>query len=214
MEYTRVDDHPRQLNYAEEIARGSAIAIVTDPSNGSVAINENGILYNTSDDGITYTPDANFNVSDSFTCQIEDSNGNTSTATVYLTVNADNDQPTTSDDSIRIDQLKGAEPISNAGFLVILSDTSNLDEKIETIIGSSESDNFFIPNETLINTKVALGEGNDTLTGGLEGQTIRGGNGNDQLQVAGGDNNLFGDKGNDLLVGGFFGKDTLSGGSG
>ena len=131
-----------------------------------------------------------------------------------MTIHADNDQPTTSNDSIRIAQLKEAEPISNVGFLVTLSDTSNLDENIETIISLSESDNLFIPNETLINTEVALGEGNDTLTGILEGQTIRGGNGNDQVQVAGGDNNLFGGKGHDLLVGGFFGRDTLSGGSG
>ncbi|MGI9495313.1 MAG: Ig-like domain-containing protein [Mariniblastus sp.] len=62
----------------------------TSPSNGSVSAS-NGIL--------TYTPDANFNGSDSFNYTINDGNGNTDTATVSITVDAVNDNPVASDDS-------------------------------------------------------------------------------------------------------------------
>ena len=59
------------------------------PSNGSVS--DNGSL-------ITYTPDANFNGTDSFNYTINDGNGNTDTATVFVTINAVNDNPVASDD--------------------------------------------------------------------------------------------------------------------
>ena len=62
-----------------------------DPSNGTVVINVAG--------GLTYTPDANFNGSDSFTYTISDGNGGTDTATVSITVNPVNDAPVAADDT-------------------------------------------------------------------------------------------------------------------
>ena len=47
-----------------------------------------------------YTPDANFNGSDSFNYTINDGNGNTDTATVSITVDAVNDNPVASDDTL------------------------------------------------------------------------------------------------------------------
>lgn len=57
----------------------------TGPSSGSVTLNGNG--------SFIYTPDANFNGSDSFTYNASDGNGGTATGTVNLTVNPVNDAP-------------------------------------------------------------------------------------------------------------------------
>ena len=57
----------------------------TGPSSGTVTLNGDG--------SFIYTPNANFNGSDSFTYDASDDNGGTATATVNLTVNAVNDPP-------------------------------------------------------------------------------------------------------------------------
>jgi VCBS repeat-containing protein len=54
---------------------------VTDPSNGSVILNADG--------SFTYTPNANFNGSDSFTYKANDGTDDSNTATVTITVNGD-----------------------------------------------------------------------------------------------------------------------------
>ena len=56
------------------------------PANGSVIVNAGG--------SFTYTPNANFNGTDSFDVVIDDGNGGTDTETVTVTVNAENDAPT------------------------------------------------------------------------------------------------------------------------
>lgn len=65
------------------------------PSNGSVS--DNGSV-------ITYTPAANFNGTDSFNYTINDGNGNTDTATVFVTINAVNDSPVANDDQATTDE--------------------------------------------------------------------------------------------------------------
>jgi len=67
------------------------VTITTDPSDGSIQVNNNII---------TYTPDNDFNGSDSFTYTISDGNGGTDTATVNVSVNAINDAPVAQDDSV------------------------------------------------------------------------------------------------------------------
>jgi VCBS repeat-containing protein len=59
--------------------------IVTGPANGSVTLGANGAY--------TYTPDGNFNGSDSFTFRANDGNVNSNVETVSLTINAVNDAP-------------------------------------------------------------------------------------------------------------------------
>ena len=59
---------------------------VVDPSNGAVALNADGTF--------TYTPNANFFGSDSFTYQVTDGNGQTVQATVDITIGSVNDAPT------------------------------------------------------------------------------------------------------------------------
>ncbi|MDU8913718.1 Ig-like domain-containing protein, partial [Aestuariicoccus sp. MJ-SS9] len=69
---------------------------VTDPANGSVAINGDGT--------VTYTPDPNYFGTDSFTYTIEDEAGATSSATVSLTVTPVNDPPVAIDDAVTTDE--------------------------------------------------------------------------------------------------------------
>ncbi len=61
----------------------------TDPTNGTVVLNDNGTPNDPSDDDITYTPDDGYIGADTFTYTICDTNGNCSTATVTI-VTTDN----------------------------------------------------------------------------------------------------------------------------
>ena len=72
------------------------ITAASDPVGGSVVINDNPPG---TDDTITYTPDANFFGTDTFTYTITDDGGNTATATVTVTVTPVNDPPVAGDDS-------------------------------------------------------------------------------------------------------------------
>jgi large repetitive protein len=66
---------------------GDPLTVISASSpNGTVIIGSNGILI--------YTPDANFNGTDTITYVISDGQGGTSTATVTVTVGAANDAPT------------------------------------------------------------------------------------------------------------------------
>jgi uncharacterized protein len=62
------------------------VTAVTQGANGAVAITNNGA-------DVSYTPNINFNGSDSFTYTISDGNGGEDTATVTVTINAVNDAP-------------------------------------------------------------------------------------------------------------------------
>ena len=66
------------------------------PEHGTVVNDGNGVF--------TYTPDSNYNGTDSFTYTITDGNGLTDTATVNLTVQAVNDAPDVADETIVVDE--------------------------------------------------------------------------------------------------------------
>ncbi|MDF0599094.1 cadherin-like domain-containing protein, partial [Psychromarinibacter halotolerans] len=70
--------------------------VATGPSNGTLSLNPDG--------SFTYTPDADFTGTDSFTYLVDDGNGGTDTATVSLTVNAVNDDPVAVADSYVTDE--------------------------------------------------------------------------------------------------------------
>ncbi|MEL7037414.1 MAG: DUF4347 domain-containing protein, partial [Cyanobacteria bacterium J06592_8] len=79
------------------------ISLATNPSNGTAVVNNNNTPNDPTDDKIEYTPNANYNGSDSFTYTITDQDGETSTATVNVRVNAPpdavNDSETTNEDT-------------------------------------------------------------------------------------------------------------------
>lgn len=73
-----------------------SVSAVSTASNGTVANNNDGT--------VTYTPNADFNGSDSFTYTLSDGNGGSDTATVNVTVNAVNDLPVALDDGYSTDE--------------------------------------------------------------------------------------------------------------
>jgi ELWxxDGT repeat protein len=63
----------------------------SDPANGSVALEAGG--------SFTYTPDTNFNGTDTFTYVVDDGDGGVATGTVAITVNPVNDAPVATGES-------------------------------------------------------------------------------------------------------------------
>ena len=71
-------------------------ALVSGPTNGSLTLNADG--------SFTYTPDADFNGSDSFTYVANDGDLDSNVATVTLTINPVNDAPEADDDAYSTDE--------------------------------------------------------------------------------------------------------------
>ena len=80
-------------------------ALVSGASNGTVTLNANG--------GFVYTPNGNFNGTDSFTYRSSDGEALSNIAAVTITVNAVNDAPVADDDSVTTD-----EDVALAGSVV------------------------------------------------------------------------------------------------
>lgn len=70
------------------------IVDVSNGAHGVARIDDDGTPSSTTDDRIVYTPDLDFNGSDSFAYRISDGDGGFAVATVNVTVNAVNDTPT------------------------------------------------------------------------------------------------------------------------
>jgi outer membrane protein OmpA-like peptidoglycan-associated protein len=71
-----------------------SLTITTQPTNGSVVVNPNNT--------VTYTPAANFHGTDSYTYRIADSEGQSDTAVVTVTVTPVNDAPTGAGDTFSV----------------------------------------------------------------------------------------------------------------
>ncbi len=71
-------------------------SLVTGPTNGTLTLNADG--------SFAYTPNANFNGTDTFTYLANDGTGNSNPATVTITVNPVNDLPTATNDAYVTDE--------------------------------------------------------------------------------------------------------------
>jgi len=98
----------------------------TDGANGTVIDNGDGTL--------TYTPDLNFNGSDSFSYTVGDGNGGFDTATVTVDVTAVNDAPTANDDT-------AATPSGTATTIDVLSNDSDPEDDTLSIAAVSDPAN-------------------------------------------------------------------------
>ena len=95
----------------------SSIVIVTTPSSGLATVTAGQI---------NYTPDANFNGTDTFSYTIDDSTGATSNiATVTINVTGVNDLPTASDDSATVDE-------DTVISINVLANDSDIDGTLDT----------------------------------------------------------------------------------
>ncbi|MBD2013333.1 DUF4347 domain-containing protein [Microcoleus sp. FACHB-53] len=151
-----------------------SLSLGTNPSNGTVQINNNGTASILSDDFLTYTPNNSFSGTDSFNYTINDGNGGTATATVTVAVGK------TLDGTNKDDLLDG---------------TSGND----IFRGGNGQDtlNGFAGDDLLDG-----GNGKDTLNGGVGNDTLLGGNGEDVLVGGDGNDLLIGGNSPDTLTGG------------
>ncbi|WP_181368993.1 Ig-like domain-containing protein [Flavobacterium pallidum] len=100
------------------------LLVATQPAHGTVVVHDGGTPNDMTDDYLTYTPNPDYNGTDSFVYQISDTNMETSLATVHITITANgiennpvavNDMATTlEDNSITIPVLAN-DTFGNAG---------------------------------------------------------------------------------------------------
>jgi len=111
-------------------------SVVGGPSNGSLSLNSDG--------SFSYTPNADYNGSDSFTYEASDGNGGTDQATVSLTINAVNDAPTIATNStLSLDEGTNADITQS---LLETTDPESGPSNLEYIVDTAPS------NGTIYNT--------------------------------------------------------------
>jgi VCBS repeat-containing protein len=245
---TTVNDTPTAANDAYSTTEDTALTVAapgvldddSDPDHDPLsAVRVSGPSHGTltlkADGSFTYTPENNFNGSDSFTYRASDGSLADS-ATVTLTVTASNDSPSVRvaaggtcgrDDhsgtvKLTVDDVEssGAElTLSAASSSSALVPTSNVDftgsgaartMTLSTVDGRSGT--------ATLTVTVTDGQASDTVqvtvkVGGGGKDTLTGGSGADLLLAQSNNDTLIGGDGNDVLCGDS-GGDTLSGGAG
>ncbi|MBC8076335.1 MAG: tandem-95 repeat protein, partial [Chloroflexales bacterium] len=202
-------------------------SLVSGPSNGQAVVNANGT--------IAYTPNANFNGSDSFTYRVSDGALDSNVATVSITVASVNDAPTIAVGAggVCLADFRGQVTLAigdvetAAGSLTLNATSSNTTlvpngnvsfsgsgasrtVTIATVAGKSGS--------ATVTLTVSDGQASATTTvtvraGTSNNDTLTGTSGADILFSGYLQDTLTGTGGNDLLCGGQ-GDDTLDGGDG
>ncbi len=141
---------------------GDALTVISTstPANGNAVINANGT--------VNYTPNANFNGTDSFTYTISDGQGGIATATVSITVTSVNDGPVAADDA-------RTTPEDVAVNVDVLTNDSDVDGDLLTVTGTTNPTNgtaLINPDGTITYTPDVNFFGTDTFD-----YTISDGNG-------------------------------------
>ncbi|WP_047244720.1 Ig-like domain-containing protein [Maribacter thermophilus] len=139
------------------------VLTTTDPANGTVSVDDNGTPNDPTDDIVTYTPDPDYNGSDSFDYTICNIYGDCSTATVTIDVTPildtiDDSVVTNEDTPIVLDVLGNDNDIPSTGTLTVTDPTS----------GTVVIDNGGTPNDpsddTITYTPSENFDGNDSFT--------------------------------------------------
>ena len=138
-------------NGADDFGRdgpsATPIVIATGPTNGTATVNDNGTPNDPTDDYIVYTPNAYLIGVDTLTYTIEDSNGDTSTATLSIEVLVDTDG-------------------DNVADLYDIDDDN--DGILDSVEGAGNSDGDVYPNSLDIDAD------NDGIPDNVEAQTTDG----------------------------------------
>src|SRR5205807_10423883 len=116
---------------------------------------------------VTYTPNANYHGSDSFTFQADDGQGGTSIGTITITINPVNDPPTFNLGANPVTSLEDAGPQTLPGYASSISPGPTADEAGQTVTFTVTNDNNALfsvqpaiaPNGTLTYTSAPNGNG-------------------------------------------------------
>ncbi|MEH1948846.1 MAG: tandem-95 repeat protein, partial [Nostoc sp.] len=201
----------------------------TSPTNGTLTLNDNNTPDNPGDDFFIYTPNANFNGTDSFTFTVADGNGGTITNTFNLNVKPVNDAPVAANDPLTI---AFNTPLSITASTLLTNDT-DIDSSNLSITGVSNATNgtavlnnngtqdnstddfiVFTPIDGFsgnANFNYTISDGSLTSTARVAiavGANITGNNGNDNISAGDGNDKIIGNGGNDTISGGK-GNDTF-----
>ena len=146
----------------EDTAKAITLS-ATDTEGGSLTYNivsspPNGSLGSVSGTGVTYTPSANFNGTDTFTYKATDGTGEDSnTATVTVTVAAVNDAPVTSDQTASTDE--------DTALDITLSSTDVEGDSVTySIVSDVSNGSTSLSGSTVTYTPTANYNGTDTFT--------------------------------------------------
>ncbi|HEY2322159.1 MAG TPA: tandem-95 repeat protein [Thermoanaerobaculia bacterium] len=157
--------------------------ILTPPAHGTL-----GAIFNQTPTSaqVTYSPNANYNGSDSFTFQADDGKGGTSTGTVTITINPVNDPPTFNLGANPVTSNEDAGPQSIANYASSISPGPTADEASQTVTFTVTNDNNALfsvqpaisSSGTLTYTSApnANGSANVTVVAHDNGGTANGGN--------------------------------------
>jgi len=125
------------------------------PTHGTVVLNADG--------SFSYTPNGNYNGTDSFTYRLNDGNSDGNTATVTLTINAVNEAPVGANDSYSVDQ---DETLTVAGPGVLANDTDGDGDPLSALLVSGPANGTLTlnPDGSFSYTPAAGFSGTDSFT--------------------------------------------------
>ncbi len=220
----------------DEDADGDPLSasIASGPANGTVIANPDGTF--------TYTPNADFNGTDSFTYSLSDGQGGGATATVSVAVAPVNDAPNAVDDTVAaVANMDTSGQGGSTTFDVLANDSDPDGDPLNaSLLGDASHGTVLVnPDGTFTYTPDTGFTGADSFTYSLsdgkgasdwatvtvsvsEANAITGTEGDDRLDGTdggdrifglGGGDRLYGHDGDDLLDGGA-GNDVLHGGAG
>ena len=126
--------------------------LVSGPANGVLIFNNDGTF--------TYTPNANFNGTDSFTFKVNDGEFDSNIATVSLTINAVNDAPVATDVSVSTNE----DIALNSSVASAASDVDSGSLTFSQVTGPSNGSLVFNSDGTFTYTPNANYNGSDSFT--------------------------------------------------
>jgi len=182
---TTLEDHAVTVTMTASDADGDSLtfSIVTGPAHGSLSAIFNATPTSAQ---VTYTPDANYNGSDTFTFKADDGKGGTSTGTVTITITPVNDPPSFNLGANPVTSLEDAGPRTLAGYASSISAGPTADEASQTVTFTVTNDNNALfsvqpsisSSGTLTYTSApnANGTANITVVAHDNGGTANGGN--------------------------------------
>jgi hypothetical protein len=151
-------------------ALSGMLANDSDPNTDPIIVNTtpvtgpaNGTLTMAADGSFTYTPNANFNGSDSFTYELQDDRGGTDQATVDITITPVNDAPTGVADNFNVGNAGGLAFTDNA----LLANDYDVEGDPLTIVAHTNPSSGFLTDDGSGNyfyTPATDFVGNDTFS--------------------------------------------------
>lgn len=171
------------LDNDTDIEADALQVFVNTPSHGVAQVNNNGTPLDFSDDFIEYTPNANYNGTDSFTYLVFDGHGGSAVATVCVVICAVNDAPTFSVVSgVEVNEDSGQNSIPNVASLIKAGPADESGQSLEFMVTNDNQTLFAVQptidaDGTLIFTPAADAFGTATVQVYLvdNGGTIHGG---------------------------------------